>query len=193
MKNLLTPAICILVCILFSSCGSNLSIVKRHYRSGFYVNHSKRVKTSHLPNEEEKTAEANRAITLHTLPYPAKQNIIEGNFEQESKTRSIILVTATDNKAQHKGILHRNIQQLPAQTTGISKSPAFQNEQTFSAGGDYGSPGRAALSLFWIVILVILILWLIGIIAGGLGLGGLINILLVIALVLLILWLLRVV
>jgi hypothetical protein len=48
-----------------------------------------------------------------------------------------------------------------------------------------------ALSLLWIVILVVLLLWLLGVIAGGLGLGGLIHILLVIALILLILWLIR--
>jgi hypothetical protein len=49
------------------------------------------------------------------------------------------------------------------------------------------------LSLLWIVILVLLIVWAAGLIGGGWGLGGLINILLVIALVLLILWLLRVI
>jgi len=49
------------------------------------------------------------------------------------------------------------------------------------------------LSLFWIVILILLILWAIGLASGGFGIGGLINVLLVIALVLLILWLLEVV
>ena len=48
------------------------------------------------------------------------------------------------------------------------------------------------LSLFWIIILVILILWALGLLSGGWGLGGFINILLIIALILLILWLLRV-
>ena len=52
---------------------------------------------------------------------------------------------------------------------------------------------HAALSLLWLVIVIILILWLIGLIAGGFGLGGLINLLLVIALILLILWLLRII
>ncbi|MBK6834313.1 MAG: lmo0937 family membrane protein [Bacteroidetes bacterium] len=49
------------------------------------------------------------------------------------------------------------------------------------------------LSLLWIVILVLLILWALGLISGGFGLGGFINILLVIALILLILWLLRII
>src|SRR3990167_5281695 len=49
------------------------------------------------------------------------------------------------------------------------------------------------LSLFGIIILIILILWLVGAISGGWGLGGLIHILLVIALILLILWLLRII
>jgi hypothetical protein len=54
-------------------------------------------------------------------------------------------------------------------------------------------PVEGALSLIWIVILVLLILWALGLLAGGWGLGGLINILLVIALILLILWLLRII
>ncbi len=50
-----------------------------------------------------------------------------------------------------------------------------------------------ALSLLWIVIVIILILWLLGYALGGLGLGGAIHILLVIALILLILWLLGII
>jgi hypothetical protein len=50
-----------------------------------------------------------------------------------------------------------------------------------------------ALSLLWIVIVIILILWLLGFALGGLGLGGAIHILLVIALILLILWLLGII
>ncbi len=50
-----------------------------------------------------------------------------------------------------------------------------------------------ALSLLWIVILVLVILWLLGFITGGFGLGGLIHLLLLIALILLILWLLRII
>lgn len=47
------------------------------------------------------------------------------------------------------------------------------------------------LSLFWIIILIVLILWLLGFISGNFG--GIINLLLIIALILLILWLLKVV
>jgi hypothetical protein len=53
--------------------------------------------------------------------------------------------------------------------------------------------GDEARSLFWIVILVLLILWALGIISGSFGLGILFNLLLLIALILLILWLLRIV
>ena len=56
--------------------------------------------------------------------------------------------------------------------------------QNMNAGDDDG------LSLFWIVILVLLILFIFGAVDGSLG--GLIYILLVVALVLLILWLLKV-
>jgi hypothetical protein len=52
---------------------------------------------------------------------------------------------------------------------------------------------NAALSLIWIVILVLIILWILGLISGGWGMGAFINVLLVIALILLILWLLRII
>jgi hypothetical protein len=77
-----------------------------------------------------------------------------------------------------------DVSEAPVLRTGI-----FLPEATIA---QEDSSEHAALSLLWIVILVILILWLIGILAGGLGLGVLINLLLVIALVLLILWLLRI-
>ena len=49
------------------------------------------------------------------------------------------------------------------------------------------------LSLFWIVILILVITWLVALLTGGWGLGGFIYLLLVIALILLILWLLRII
>ena len=61
-----------------------------------------------------------------------------------------------------------------------------ENASQYNRSGD-------ALSLLWIIILVLLILWALGWGFGGFGLGGLIHVLAVIALILLILWLLRVI
>ena len=69
----------------------------------------------------------------------------------------------------------------PAQVFGVPDLKKFVNSQQTERDG---------LSLFWIIILVILILWALGF---GFGVGDIIHVLLVIALVLLILWLLRIV
>jgi hypothetical protein len=53
------------------------------------------------------------------------------------------------------------------------------------------NPVTSDLSLLWIVIIVLIVLWALGLIAGNFG--GLIHLLLVIALILLILWLLRII
>lgn len=76
-----------------------------------------------------------------------------------------------------------------------NKGSRFQREGMKSAKkgihSDSMKDSSEGLSLFWIVILIILILWAIGFIGGSIG--GLINLLLLVALILLILWLLRVV
>jgi len=61
-----------------------------------------------------------------------------------------------------------------------------KNSPKHSSGDD-----KDGLSLFWLIILVVLILWLLGFLIGDFG--ALIHILLVIALILLILWLLRII
>lgn len=58
----------------------------------------------------------------------------------------------------------------------ITKPSMFSDENT--------------LSLFWIVVVIILIIWVIGAFTGGFGIGGAIHLLLILALILLILWLL---
>jgi hypothetical protein len=55
----------------------------------------------------------------------------------------------------------------------------------------FSPPVTSDLSLLWIVIIILLVLWALGLIAGNFG--GLIHLLLVIALILLILWLLRII
>ncbi|NNM94984.1 MAG: lmo0937 family membrane protein [Bacteroidia bacterium] len=81
---------------------------------------------------------------------------------------------------------------LPTTTETSSVQTVSSTLNSITDDGDNHSRGDG-LSLFWLIILIILIVWAIGLLAGGFGLGGLINILLVIALILLILWLLRIV
>jgi len=201
MKKLFIPLTLIaLAGILFSSCSnsSKLAFNKRHYRSGVFVDAADKNRTINLP--------------AAVIPVPAR-NPISGipSTENSTAVNTPIVASQKSVKAQ-KFTAYQKIQvsndafiNATASTKNIfipnswainnaDKNFLSANEQILSEsnGMGGGASERDALSLLWIVIVVILILWLIGIIAGGFGLGGLINLLLVIALILLVLWLLRV-
>ena len=188
MKKLITPIILFISAIvLLSSCSSKLSLTKRHYRKGYYVNNTHKHATPKI-NDDKKITINNPTIT---------EPILEENvYAQPIISNEILLSDATKNYSGNKELTQTQInyfkpkelkQTLNANAPSIKKQLFQFNKLTKSSGE------RDALSLFWIVILVILILWLLGFLAGGFGLGGLINLLLVVALILLILWLLRVI
>lgn len=182
--------------ILFSSCSnsSKLSITKRHYRSGYCIDFSKRIPTATV------------AKTVSNSRHKSVPVIIAANPENQVAVNTTAMATPVNfqntptplklqvNNTKTTSQISTDKNMSVANNNNINESPVLQNEHTLSegnGGGDRASE-REALSLLWIVIVVILILWLIGIIAGGFGLGGLINLLLLIALILFILWLLRV-
>ena len=184
--------------ILFSSCETSTSIMKRHYRSGYYIDY-----TSHNKETAPKLANGNTAQIVIPIPISNAQSLTMQSTSSTSPKQSIekppIVITGLK-----KILPTTNLQSITKQShlnrTGITSGSAIENKQIISqspfistnvSDGDRGE--RAALSLLWLVIVIVLILWLIGILAGGFGLGGLINLLLVIALILLILWLLRVI
>src|SRR5580658_3158451 len=163
MKKLLTVGtLCILACILFSSCSSNLTIAKRHYTKGYYIEYANHTQTVQ-PKEEEKTTESNRMLSLHSLPCLAKVSTIEGHFDQEQKTYPIVSVPFRQGMSR-KAISPLYAGQITTPYTTVSyasEGPVLQTKQAFTQADEYGGDGgeRAALSLLWIVILVILILW----------------------------------
>jgi hypothetical protein len=192
MKNLLNSfAFSAIACIILSSC-SNLNITKRHYNKGYYIEYIKHQQTKpQIENGNE--VRTNSAVTLSRISYPENHFINEPEFKPEPKSLKEVIMPRYDKRP---GNTHQtSIGTVASPASNSNQSPVVQSQRpSFSeASQDRGEGGeRAALSLLWIVIVVILILWLIGILAGGFGLGGLINILLIIALILLILWLLRI-
>jgi len=194
MKKLIAPLLlAAFVGILLPSCSntSKLSFNKRHYRSGDFVNAPGKNQTLTSPVVKIPVIanHPNLAIAKpasHVVVNTPLITIHKTSLAQ-NKTEENNPITITSNAAK----------QVHPQTLNFTESPAIQSNPAFSdiaaSQGEYGSRSAgAALSLLWIVIVIILILWLVGILAGGFGLGGLLNILLIIALVLLILWLLRI-
>ena len=193
MRKILIPSILFVFAgILFSSCSnsSKIAITKRHYRSGYYVDFSRRKPmpaVAKIPAANKRKSvpvviakpENHVAINTAVVGKPdVFQNVPTPGRLQLNKAKTTYPI-ATD----------KNIS--IANSNSVSETPILENKQAVSDSvGDGGRASeRDALSLLWIVIVIILILWLIGIVAGA---SGLINLLLLIALILFILWLLRI-
>jgi hypothetical protein len=190
MKNLIKlGTIGVIASIVFSSCGtSNIAITKRHYNKGYYVERSSSNVAPYIKGG------ATQPVTkpLYAMQTQAKQSTHVVNTIQVARANNTFIVANTP----HKNATQSRVVEIIKYPAAIIEAPASQITMAVASitkvqDGDHAE--RAALSLFWLVIVVILILWLIGLLSGGWGLGGLINLLLVVALILLILWLLRII
>jgi hypothetical protein len=192
MKNLIKfSAILLTASAFFSSCSSNLAITKRHYTSGFYVDYSKGNKTI-APNKTSLPIAAAPIIAT-----PVITNSPVANSKEAIKNTSPAVIVNIKKMMPKINVLPI-AKQGSANSFGTTMAPASESSPivsespkiTTSISDDGGE--HAALSLLWLVIVIILILWLIGLLAGGFGFGALINLLLLIALILFILWILRI-
>ena len=190
MKNLYKLSLLfILTGLLFTACGPKMSLTKRHYTKGYYFAHSnskhkkqnsdnKLVSNKVAPALLVKVAkqEPNPMLEEKNPTAPVKTNILQANSEKQKSGSTSS--TLKKQSAHYKNIvLDEPISLIKRE---LSKSKSLQ-----ASGDDDG------LSLFWIIILVLIVLWALGFFIGSVG--SLINLLLVLALILLILWLLRIV
>ncbi len=185
-KNLFTFAsTCIIASILLSSC----SMTKRHYTNGYYVSHhsGKQVEAK----TQEQITQKKTKPSLYTLQSAAAESNLDYNNKQNPIAENGAITASNKQTASKPQFVQKTKHHvnyiataIPAQTkTTLSHSKKIAVE---TAAGD-------VLSLFWIVILILVILWLVALLTGGWGLGGFIYLLLVLALILLILWLLRII
>jgi hypothetical protein len=198
MKKIIHFSIfCFITSILFTACKSNLSVTKRRYNSGYYISYNNGKQKPIVAKEETKTGRPVKSDPVTPLKEQEKQKELKtagnGSYAEDHST-----AVASNTKKQYKIVLKQRIKQVQALQAKIIENRTLQIKQALSenkraTAASIESNDDDALSLFWIVILVILILWAIGALSGGFGLGGLINLLLVVALILLILWLLRLV
>lgn len=207
MKKIkLLSLVAILISFVFSSCNSSLTITKRHSKRGYYIATNK-IKKSHVSkNEEQELSTLNTsgdpisdplATTLENKENTAFQNTSNLKNEDDKSTKTITLKEskssdvvsdlnskANSDRKSDKSLLERTKSKVKTINT-IQKS-ASKTKKALAPSG-----GHDAMSLLWIVIVVLLILWLLGLLLGNLG--GLIHLLLVVALILLILWLLKII
>jgi len=204
MKNSTYLFLLIVAGIIFCSCATNsVSVTKRRYRDGYYVEYGKgrhnRVQAPEVKEEPHALA-----------PAIAKEPSAKATSSPSRTPGKTLAPAAAAVKektcTQGKKDAARSAEKLkkdPRPRTDLSNALAplrVASEDPFSALNRHlatqpapGPHSDEALSLIWIIILVVLILWLLGYLGGGWGIGGAIHLLLVIALVLLILWLLRII
>lgn len=190
ISTLLSSA-CIVLSLLFISCNSHFSLTKRHYNKGYHIS------SYHTPSSVNKS---NKSPVVKS--FVEKPNIevldkrtIQGEIRNELPSKKTIISQEplADGNLSNKTYIPIAAPTVantgkpianPSNTTiGKITKTGFQNNiQKINSERQH--------SLLWIVIVAILIIWLIGFLLDGFGLGWLIHILLVVALVLLILWLL---
>jgi len=167
--------------IILPSCNSSMSITKRRYNKGYYVQHTKHKQEKKLA--KSKAAEK-RALTDYKLK--ATEHIPKVTPEVQAPVKKAIAAVSEAPKERHSVKARAP---LPAAALGlISPLKALDTADKLIKMADAGDD---ALSLLWVVVIVLLIVWLLGILfeVGG----GFVHILGVIALVLLILWLLKII
>ncbi len=195
MKKIITLiTICIIICFVFASCKSNMSLTKRHYNNGYYIAHSKELQHRKPSNKEEKVTQSKTKTTLYSVPNAGQLNKNIGYVEKDLAVNNKV-VGENSQKKNKTIVLKKSAKQRVNAKTGIITYPIVQikHKLTEIKKIDSDSSDKDGLSLFWIIILVLLILWAFGFLSGEFVFGGLIHILLVVALILLILWLLRII
>ena len=193
MKKIITfITISFLVGILVPSCSTKISLVKKHYSKGYYLAFNK------VNHNTDSKKQDNVITNLNPSPVYVVQNTNSQKLELKKSSESSKVDIATS-----KPIAFASGQKLNAindkKNNQVSKV-VFNQKHTFkinntqvSVKQNRSSNSDEGRSLFWIIILILVILWALGLISGGFGLGVLVNLLLLIALILLILWLLRIV
>lgn len=188
MKTLLKIIfLTIIASIMLASC-KQMSVMKRKYNKGYYVEYTK--KKADLKNENNTVTKTEKADVLKPVAITSLPKETTPGKKEYEPTASIQLPENVPPQPEKVKTFkdHLNIRDnFKLITTNPVK--LFNDELSYKMNQD---PARDALSLFWVIIVVILIIYLIGLLLDGYGLGLAIHILAVIALVLLILWLLRV-
>lgn len=198
MKKLITLSIIfVLTSIVLISCKSS-SVMKRRYNKGYYVHHNsghgdakpaKQQSTNLVmksPVVTEKLAEAQQAKTRSesssAITAAVEQPAVAANHPANRAVKES--APASSNKLT-KG----SVKVLP---TAFSHKKQLQLIKDLKQKALSGDSADDALSLLWILILVLLIIYLLGFAFDDYGVGAAIHLLALIIVILLILWLLRI-
>jgi hypothetical protein len=182
----------IVVTFLFSACSQKLGLTKRHYNKGYYVESTKQITTGDITLKQKAVLKSKTEIKNSVLSEPFNNKSILSDIGKSRAVKPVKeincqpLVKINSNTKNHSLVVKKSVSEKIKDLK--SKSTTFElNNNLLTSSNEDSEDG---LSLFWIVILILLLLWLFGYIILS---GGLINLVLALALVLLILWLLRII
>ncbi len=179
-QRLLLPFVLITV-FLFSACNSSLSITKRRYTKGYYIHH---------PSAPNALAAENLLKKNHKQTATAKEQnaaSAENDFlASKNEPESVAATSAHKNRTTHAKTPERSLAPSAFITRPVQSFTTLKKQIEASA-----AVGEA-LSLLWLLIVILLVLYIAGLLFDNFGAGWIIHLLLVAALVLFILWLLRI-
>lgn len=179
----------ILLALFAGSCKT--SLMKRHYRNGYFVEHKHKNNPASENDKQSVASTKKRSVASKTETAFAQTTTASPKKEAAISSEETVVQKKTINSTQEKAMkLAKKANDLGPVKLDENKLRAVAAKQNADMDG---STADDALSLFWIVLLVILILYLLGFVFDGYGLGILVHLLLLIFLILLILWLLRIV
>jgi len=193
MKNPFTYFASIaILSIVISSCGS-ISVTKRQFNKGYSVSLNKKMKSSDSPKESESIAlktERPTAIPNKKRSENIRSAEIAPTRESESIETAEIQEEIIPQNAPSTGEIRDNIIEQDQVVKQESRNEQIQSSSDQDQVSSPTPRHEGDLSMFWIVILIILLLWALGFIFN---IGALVHLLLVVALILLILWLLGII
>jgi hypothetical protein len=197
MKNLVQLlAVILLAAFVLPSCNSSLSITKRRYNKGYFVHHNGG--SHHLKRSASSAVAAAASTREAAKQQPATKpaevfhatDFVKVPAQAEPAVRKNDILTASAHSA--KSLSKAEKKDLRAQAVELAvKHPVKAIKKVGQLSKD--ATGDKALSMLWVLIVVILVIYLIGLLLGWAGDNQLFHLLGLIALVLLILWLLRII
>jgi hypothetical protein len=189
MKTKLHYVIITLITAIFlSSCANKMSLMKRKYTKGYYIAHSHKA-TDVNPTEPLVLVKKENSIKQVAV------TSIEPELKNSTSLSEPIALAISKEAANTPQIKHHSLKSamLDHSFKIVERvAPKKMQDQIRAKKGDAGLVA-ATLSLFWIVLVVILVIYLLGLVFNDFGIGNAIHLLALIFLVLLILWLLGVV
>jgi hypothetical protein len=167
MKQLIQLTVIFLLAgFIFSSCNSNLSITKRRYNKGYYVHNQKAPVNDH--NKVAK-AEKNKTAAKDKFYEPVGKGDVKSPADPAVAKSAI--VTAEAAKAANS-VKSDRASKMAAPVELAVKHPLKAVNTAGKLIRERAATEGDALSLLWVVIVVILILYLLGLLFDGFGLPG---------------------